>query len=227
MIFAVPSRAARPRLPGDVDVAPHARLRQQPVFDRQPVHAGEFTRVVRGENQLRVERVARDEHVERPDSVARLLQRVPHLGRAPGFGIAKFQHGKAGVMGRSRSQLSPHRRRHARVRAVALTICQRRGMVGGMSTLAEIEKAIPKLTASELAELEQFLRQARREKTAPAGHSILDIKPSSLGKMIRLPDKREAVSSFLRRWTGAGIATTTDDELHAQRTARLIEKHVK
>ncbi len=53
----------------------------------KPIYAGEFTRVVRGGNQLRVERVARDEHVERPDSVARLLQRVPHLGRAPGFGI--------------------------------------------------------------------------------------------------------------------------------------------
>ena len=62
----------------------HARLRQQPVFDRQPVHAGEFTRVVRGGNQLRVERVARDELVERPDSVARLIQRAPHLGRMPG-----------------------------------------------------------------------------------------------------------------------------------------------
>ena len=92
-----------------------------------------------------------------------------------------------------------------------------------MSTLAEIEAAIPKLTASELAELEQFLRQARQEKIAPAGHSILDIKPSNLGKMLRSADKREAVAAFLRRWTGAGIAPTTDD----QRTARLIEKHVK
>ena len=67
------------RTPGGVDEAPHARLRQQPVFDRQPVHAGEFTRVVRGENQLRVERVARDENVERPDSIARLLQEVESL----------------------------------------------------------------------------------------------------------------------------------------------------
>ena len=39
---------------------------------------------------------ARDEQVERPDSVARLLQRVPHLGRAPGFGIAKLPHGNHG-----------------------------------------------------------------------------------------------------------------------------------
>lgn len=91
------------------------RLRQQPVFDRQPVHAGEFTRVVRGGNQLCVERVARDEHVERPDSVARLLQRVPHFGRAPGSGIAKCEYGKAGVMGRGGSQTFSNRH-HVRAR---------------------------------------------------------------------------------------------------------------
>ncbi len=53
-----------------------------------------------------------------------------------------------------------------------------------MSTLAEIEAAIPQLTAGELAELEQFLRKAKREKAAAIGHSIMDIKPSSLGKML-------------------------------------------
>ena len=58
-----------------------------------------------------MERVARDEHVERPDSVARLLQRVPHLGRAPGFGIAKGQHGKTGLMGAGRRQVFSNRRR--------------------------------------------------------------------------------------------------------------------
>ena len=33
-----------------------------------------------------------------------------------------------------------------------------------MSTLAEIEKAVPQLTASELAELERFIRQTRESK---------------------------------------------------------------
>ena len=33
-----------------------------------------------------------------------------------------------------------------------------------MSTLAEIEKAVPQFSAEELAELEQFIRRARREK---------------------------------------------------------------
>jgi hypothetical protein len=40
-------------------------------------------------------------------------------------------------------------------------------------------------------------------------------------------DKREAVAAFFRRWTGAGIASTTDDEVREQRTARLMEKHAK
>ena len=60
-----------------------------------------------------------------------------------------------------------------------------------MSTLAEIEKAIPHLTASELAELEQFIRQARQEKVVVPGHSVLDIKPSNLGEMLRPLGTRE------------------------------------
>jgi hypothetical protein len=54
-----------------------------------------------------------------------------------------------------------------------------------MSTLAEIEEAVPKLTAAELDELEQFLRRMRREKSTPAGHSVMDIQPSHLGGMLR------------------------------------------
>ena len=59
-----------------------------------------------------------------------------------------------------------------------------------MSTLAEIENAIPQLTASELAELEQFVHQARQEKVEPT-HSIFDIKPSNLGEMLRPLGTRE------------------------------------
>ena len=78
-----------------------------------------------------------------------------------------------------------------------------------MSTLAEIEAAIPQLTASELAELEQFVHEAK------------------LGKMTVPPaDKRVAVAAFLKRWTGAGVPMT-DEEMDAQRTAYLMQKHVK
>ena len=78
-----------------------------------------------------------------------------------------------------------------------------------MSTLAEIEAAIPQLTASELAELEQFVNEAK------------------LGKMTGPPaDKKGAVAAFLKRWTGMGVPMT-DEEMDAQRTAYLMQKHVK
>ena len=79
-----------------------------------------------------------------------------------------------------------------------------------MSTLAEIEEAIETLPVSQVDKLAEWLNRRR-----------------AVSRQTMKPDKREAVVSFLRRWTGAGIAATTDDELHAQRTARLIEKHVK
>jgi hypothetical protein len=60
----------------------HARLMQQPVFDRQPVHAEEFTRIVCGGNQHCVERVARDEYFERPDTTSSGQVRV-FRGRRP------------------------------------------------------------------------------------------------------------------------------------------------
>ena len=78
-----------------------------------------------------------------------------------------------------------------------------------MSTLAEIEAAIPQLTASELAEVEQFVLEAK------------------LGKMSGPPaDKKGAVAAFLKRWTGMGVPMT-DEEMDAQRTAYLMQKHVK
>lgn len=52
-----------------------------------------------------------------------------------------------------------------------------------MSTLPEIAAAIPQLTARELAELEQFLRRARREKATEPGRGVLDIEPLNLGEM--------------------------------------------
>ena len=60
-----------------------------------------------------------------------------------------------------------------------------------MSTLAEIEKAVPQLTASELAELERFVQKVKRERTSAVGHSIMEIKPSNLGKMLRPLGTRE------------------------------------
>jgi len=60
-----------------------------------------------------------------------------------------------------------------------------------MSTLAEIEKAIPQLSVEELAELESFVRQAKRAKTAPQTHSVMDMEPLNLGRMLRPLGTRE------------------------------------
>lgn len=60
-----------------------------------------------------------------------------------------------------------------------------------MSTLAEIEQAIPQLTAGELAELEQFVRKTKREKAMEPGRSELDMEPLNLGKMLRPLGTRE------------------------------------
>jgi hypothetical protein len=79
-----------------------------------------------------------------------------------------------------------------------------------MSTLAEIEEAIATLPASEVERLSEWLSRQRLAAREPMK-----------------PDRREAVSAFLRRWTGAGVVPVTDDEMREQRTARLMEKHVK
>jgi TATA-binding protein-associated factor Taf7 len=54
-----------------------------------------------------------------------------------------------------------------------------------MSTLAEVEAAVPQLSAEELAELEQFIRKTRREKENAQRPSLRDIKPVSVGKILR------------------------------------------
>ncbi len=65
------------------------------------------------------------------------------------------------------------------------------GSALAMSTLAEIEKAVPQLSVEELGELERFVRQTKREKTAGTGHSVMDIEPSNLGRMLRPLGTRE------------------------------------
>ncbi len=60
-----------------------------------------------------------------------------------------------------------------------------------MSTLAEIEQAVPQLTAAELAELERFVREAKRVKEAGTRPSVLDMKPLDLGTMLRPLGTRE------------------------------------
>jgi len=55
-----------------------------------------------------------------------------------------------------------------------------------MSTLAEIEAAIPNLTAQELAQLTSFVQAARLKAMEPSGHSVLDIPTVSVGAI--LPD---------------------------------------
>lgn len=86
-------------------------------------------------------------------------------------------------------------------------------MIEGMSTLAEIEEAIESLPVSQVDKLAEWLNRRRAVSHQPMK-----------------PGKREAVAAFLRRWRGAATAAsagTTEDEMHAQRTARLMEKHVK
>jgi hypothetical protein len=60
-----------------------------------------------------------------------------------------------------------------------------------MSTLADIEKAIPQLSVEELAELERFVRQAKRAKAASPTTSVMDMAPLDLGRMLRPLGNRE------------------------------------
>jgi hypothetical protein len=66
------------------------------------------------------------------------------------------------------------------------------GHFAAMSTLAEIQDAVPLLSEAELAELEQFVRKTREEKRLSSSHSILDLKPVHLGGILRpLGDRNE------------------------------------
>ena len=54
-----------------------------------------------------------------------------------------------------------------------------------MSTLAEIEAAIPALTADELAALERRVREMRRRNPRPEARSAFDLPPLDLGVQLR------------------------------------------
>ena len=54
-----------------------------------------------------------------------------------------------------------------------------------MSTIGEIERAVPQLSAEELAKLEQFIRKARREKERSSKLSLRKIEPVSVGRILR------------------------------------------
>ena len=53
-----------------------------------------------------------------------------------------------------------------------------------MSTLAEIEMAIPHLAAAELSHLERLIRTLRNRKPKRQ-HSALDLPPLKLGKVLK------------------------------------------
>ena len=64
-------------------------------------------------------------------------------------------------------------------RCAGRTILRRAGAgatLAGMNTLAEVEAAVPQLSAEELAELERFVRNARLTKTKVGGRSALDLR---------------------------------------------------
>jgi hypothetical protein len=60
-----------------------------------------------------------------------------------------------------------------------------------MSTLAEVEAVVSRFSPAELAELEQFVRQTRIEKTRGDGRSALDLPPLDLGRMLQPLGDRE------------------------------------
>jgi hypothetical protein len=54
-----------------------------------------------------------------------------------------------------------------------------------MSTLAEVQKALPLFSADELAELELVIRKTRRKKEEIRQPSLGDIRPVSVGSILR------------------------------------------
>ncbi len=54
-----------------------------------------------------------------------------------------------------------------------------------MSTLAEIEAAIPLLSPKELSELERLVHSARRRQAGGVRRSPLDLPPLRLGEVLR------------------------------------------
>lgn len=60
-----------------------------------------------------------------------------------------------------------------------------------MSTIAEIEKAVPQLSADELAQLEQVIHKARREKERGGRSSLIDTEPASVGRILQLGSREQ------------------------------------
>lgn len=54
-----------------------------------------------------------------------------------------------------------------------------------MSTLAEIETAVPSLGLDELSDLERFVRTLRLKRSKDVKPSALDLPPLKLGRMLK------------------------------------------
>ena len=54
-----------------------------------------------------------------------------------------------------------------------------------MSTLHDLEAMVARFSPEELAELEEFIRQTRLEKTRGRGQSALDLPPLDLGRSLQ------------------------------------------
>ena len=54
-----------------------------------------------------------------------------------------------------------------------------------MSRITEIEKAVPQLSAEELAKLEKLIRKTRRQKENAGKLSLREIEPVSVGKILQ------------------------------------------
>ncbi len=67
-----------------------------------------------------------------------------------------------------------------------------------MSTLTEVEAAVPQLSVKELIQLEQFVRQTRLVKIQQTGSSALELPPLDLGRMLTPLGDREAWHEEMR-----------------------------
>ena len=54
-----------------------------------------------------------------------------------------------------------------------------------MSTMGEIEKAVSHLSVKELAQLEAFIRKARRQKERVGKSTLREIEPVSVRKVLQ------------------------------------------
>lgn len=60
-----------------------------------------------------------------------------------------------------------------------------------MDTLHDVKAMVAHLSPEQLAEMEQFIRQTRLEKTRGGGQSALDLPPLDLGRSLRPLGTRE------------------------------------